>query len=153
LTGGSRSALPRHQTLRKAVDWSYGLLSPGEKTLLARLSVFAGGFDLAAAEAVAQDEALEPGGVLQVLSRLVDKSLVSAETAGSTGTRYRMLETIREYAMEKLQEGGEAGARRLHAEYYVAYCGRASKELRGTDPLPWLARLDEEQPNIRLALG
>ncbi|MEA2627943.1 MAG: hypothetical protein QOJ10_403 [Chloroflexota bacterium] len=153
LTGGSRSALPRHQTLRKAVDWSYGLLSPGEKTLLARLSVFAGGFDFAAAEAVAQDEAVDPGGVLQVLSRLVDKSLVSAETAGSTGTRYRMLDTIREYAMEKLQEGGEAVARRLHAKYYVAYCGRASKELRGTDPLPWLARLDEEQPNIRLALG
>ena len=153
LTGGSRSALPRHQTLRNAVDWSYGLLSPAEKMLLARLSVFAGGFDLAAAEAVAQDEPLDPGGVLHVLSRLVDKSLVSAETAGSKGTRYRLLDTIREYAVEKLQEGDEADARRRHASYYVAYCGRAANELRGVDPLPWLARLDEEQPNIRLALG
>jgi predicted ATPase len=153
LTGGSRSALPRHQTLRKAVDWSYGLLSPAEKTLLARLSVFAGDFGLAAAEAVAQDEPLDPGGVLQVLSRLVDKSLVSAETAASKGTRYRVLDTIREYAMEKLQEGDEADVRHRHASYYVAYCGRAAKELRGVDPLPWLARLDEEQPNIRLALG
>jgi predicted ATPase/DNA-binding CsgD family transcriptional regulator len=153
LTGGSRSALPRHQTLRKAVDWSYGLLSPAEKMLLARLSVFAGGFDLAAAEAVSQDEPLHPGGVLQVLSRLVDKSLVSAETAGPTGTRYRMLDTIREYALEKLQDGDEADARRRHASYYVAYCGHAANELRGVNPLPWLARLDEEQANIRLALG
>jgi predicted ATPase/DNA-binding CsgD family transcriptional regulator len=153
LTGGSRSALPRHQTLRKAVDWSYGLLSPEEKVLLARLSVFAGGFDLAAVEAVALDEPLERGGVLQLLSRLVDKSLVSTETAGSKGTRYRMLDTIREYAVEKLQEGDEADSRRRHASYYVAYCGSAAKELRGVDPLPWLVRLDEDQANIRLALG
>ncbi|MEA2655576.1 MAG: hypothetical protein QOI23_941 [Chloroflexota bacterium] len=153
LTGGSRSALPRHQTLRKAVDWSYGLLSPAEKTVLARLSIFAGGFELAAAEAVADDGSLEPGGVLQVLSRLVDKSLISAERAGSKGTRYRMLETIREYAIEKLQEGDEAATRRRLAAYYVGYCERASKELRGVEPLPSLARLDEEQANIRLALG
>jgi predicted ATPase/DNA-binding CsgD family transcriptional regulator len=149
LTGGSRSALPRHQTLRQTVDWSYGLLSPAEKALLARLSLFAGGFDLAAAEAVAEEE--DPGGVLPVLSRLVDKSLVSAEAAGSKRTRYRMLDTIREYALEKLQEGDEA--RRLMARYYVEYCSRAAKELRRGDQMVWLALLDEEQANIRLALG
>jgi non-specific serine/threonine protein kinase len=151
LTGGSRSALPRHQTLRQTVDWSYGLLSPAEKALLARLSLFAGGFDLAAAEAVAEEE--DPGGVLPVLSRLVDKSLVSAEAAGSKRTRYRMLDTIREYALEKLQQSDDAETRRLTARYYVEYCGRAAKELRGVDPLTWLKLLDEEQANIRLALA
>jgi non-specific serine/threonine protein kinase len=153
LTGGSRSALPRHQTLRQTVDWSFGLLSPAEKALLTRLSLFPGGFDLAAAEAVAQEEPLDPGGVLPVLSRLVDKSLVSADSAGSKRTRYRMPDTIREYALEKLQQGDEADARRLMARYYVDYCSRAAQQLRGSDPLTWLARLDEEQANIRLALG
>jgi non-specific serine/threonine protein kinase len=153
LTGGSRSALPRHQTLRQTVDWSYGLLSPAEKRLLARLSLFSGGFDLSAAEAVAQEEALDGGGVLSVLSRLVDKSLVTAEAAGSKRTRYRMPDTIREYALEKLQQGDEAEARKLMARYYVAYCTRAAQQLRGSDPLFWLARLDEEQANIRLSLG
>ena len=153
LTGGSRSALPRHQTLRQAVDWSYGLLSPAEKALLARLSLFAGGFDLAAAEAVAQEQPLDPSGVLPVLSRLVDKSLVSAETAGSKRTRYRMLDTVREYALEKLQQSDESDARRQMARYYVEYCGRAAIGLRGGETVLWLTRLDEEQSNIRLALG
>ena len=153
LTGGSRSALPRHQTLRQTVDWSYGLLSAAEKALLARLSIFTGGFDLPAAEAVAQEEPLDPGGVLPVLSRLVDKSLVTAESVGSKRTRYRMPDTIREYALEKLQQGDEAEARRLMASYYVDYCNRAAQQLRGSDPLTWLGRLDEEQANIRLALG
>jgi len=153
LTGGSRSALPRHQTLRQAVDWSYGLLSPAEKDLLARLSIFAGGFDLAAAEAVAQDEPLDPDGVLPILSRLVDKSLVSAEAAGPNRTRYRMLDTIREYALEKLQQGDELDARKRHARYFVELSARAARELRGGDPLTWLKRLDAEQANVRLALG
>jgi predicted ATPase len=111
LTGGSRSALPRHQTLRQAVDWSYGLLSPTEKTVLAELSIFAGGFDIEAAEAIAQNEPLNPGGILPVLSRLIDKSLVIAEAAGAHTTRYRMLDTIREYALEKLQQSDEANVR------------------------------------------
>ncbi|HET6310511.1 MAG TPA: LuxR C-terminal-related transcriptional regulator [Candidatus Nitrosotalea sp.] len=153
LTGGSRSALPRHQTLRQTVDWSFGLLSAAEKALLARLSIFTGGFDLPAAEAVAQEEPLDAGGVLPVLSRLVDKSLVTAEPVGSKRTRYRMPDTIREYALEKLQHGDEAEARRLMAAYYVDYCNRAAMQLRGSDPLLWLGRLDEEQANIRLALG
>jgi non-specific serine/threonine protein kinase len=153
LSGGRRGALPRHQTLRQTVDWSYGLLSPDEKVLLARLSVFAGGFNLAAAEAVAPADQPVPGGVMAVLSRLVDKSLVSADAVGSARTRYRMLDTIREYALEKLQHGDEADARRLMARYYVDYCTRAANGLRGGDPLPWLTQLDEEQANIRLALG
>jgi non-specific serine/threonine protein kinase len=152
LAGGSRAALPRHQTLRHAVDWSYGLLSPAEKELFARLSVFAGGFELSAAEAIAADDPLDHGVVLRLLSRLVDKSLVVAEPGGPRSTRYRMLDTIREYALEKLHQDGEAEARQRHARYFVDLCQLAAKELRGPDPLPWL-RLDEEQANIRLALG
>lgn len=152
LTGGSQTALPRHQTLRQAVDWSYGLLSPAEKTLVARLSLFSGGFDIEAADAMAQDEPFDQGGVMPVLSRLVDKSLVSAETVG-TRTRYRMLESIREYALQKLVLGEDATARRLMTDYYVEYCGQAATKLRGTDPLKWLKLLDQDQANIRSALG
>ena len=99
LTGGSRTLLPRQQTLRQAVDWSYGLLSPPEKTLLARLAVFGGGFDLAAAEAVGQSEPPDLVGMLPHLSRLVDKSLVAVDHGGPQTTRYRMLDTIHEYAI------------------------------------------------------
>jgi len=152
LTGGSRTALPRHQTLRAAVDWSFGLLSLDERELLVRLSVFAGGFDLAAAEAIAADDSLEPGEVLLLLSRLVDKSLVVAEEGGSQRTRYRMLDTIREYALEKLQPGAEAAIRRRHCLYFVDLCQRAHAELRSHDQVNWLKRLDDEQGNIRLAL-
>src|SRR5258708_7271849 len=119
LTGGSRSALPRHQTLRQTVDWSYGLLSPTEKTALAELSIFAGGFDIEAAEAIAHNEPLNPGGILPVLSRLIDKSLVIAEATGAHTTRYRMLDTIREYALEKLLQRDEAHLRGRHARYLV----------------------------------
>jgi non-specific serine/threonine protein kinase len=147
LTGGSRTALPRHQTLRQAVDWSYGLLSPEEKALLERLALFAGGFDLAAAEAVAPGEPALP-----LLLRLVDKSLVVAEAADPKRTRYRMLDTIREYAIEKLLQGGETDGRRLHAAYFVEWCGRATRELSSYEQAQWLKRIDDEQGNIRLAL-
>ena len=153
LTGGSRSALPRHQTLRQAVDWSYGLLAPVESSLFARLGLFAGGFELAAAEALAGPESVDRTGVLPVLTRLVDKSLVSAEPAGHGSTRYRMLDTIREYALEKLQDSDEAGVRRLHAKYFVRWCTEATSGLRSPQQLQWLERLDEERANIRLALG
>jgi non-specific serine/threonine protein kinase len=153
LTGGSRSALPRHQTLRQAVDWSYGLLGPEESALFARLGVFAGGFDLAAAESVVGDIPMGAGGVLPVLSRLVDKSLVVAEPGGSGRMRYRMLDTIREYALEKLQEEDEAQTRRLHARYFLGWCSKATRELNQGDQLQWLGRLDEERANIRLALS
>ncbi len=153
LVGGSRTLLPRHQTLRQAVDWSYGLLSPAEKALFTRLAWFAGGFDLEAAEAVAPSAHSDSGGVLRLLSRLVDKSLVVAEPVGPRRTRYRMLDTIREYALEKLQQGDEADVRELHALHYVVWCAKAGAELRAGDQVEWLARIDEELPNIRLALG
>jgi predicted ATPase/DNA-binding CsgD family transcriptional regulator len=153
LTGGSRSALPRHQTLRQAVDWSYGLLSPAERHLLARLAVFSGGFDMAAAEAVGLAGAGVPGGVMELVQRLVDKSLVSADAAGGRSTRFRMLDTIREYALEKLQEGDEAEARRLHARYFLEWTAQAARGLRSAEHLDWLRRLDDEQANIRLALS
>ena len=152
LTGGSRTALPRHQTLRQAVDWSYGLLSPAEKALLARLALFAGGFDLAAAEAVAVGEPIDPGGVLTLLSRLVDKSLVAAEAAEPQRTRYRLPDTIREYAIEKLQQSGESDGRRRHANYFLEWCEPAAGGLASYEQGRWLKRMDEEQGNIRLAL-
>src|SRR5260370_16000887 len=111
LTGGSRSALPRHQTLRQAVDWNYGLLSPTEKTVLAELSIFAGGFDIEAAEAIAHNEPMNPGGILPVLSRLIDKSLVNASSAGAHPTRDRMLYAIHANAPEKQQQSDEGNVR------------------------------------------
>ncbi|OLC26951.1 MAG: hypothetical protein AUG06_09465 [Actinobacteria bacterium 13_1_20CM_2_65_11] len=147
LTGGSRTALPRHQTLRQAVDWSYGLLSLEEKALLERLALFAGGFDLAAVEAVAP---VEPA--LPILLHLVDKSLVVAEATDPKRTRYRMLDTIREYAIEKLQQSGDTDGRRGHAGYFVEWCGRATRELSSYEQAHWLKRIDDEQGNIRLAL-
>ena len=153
LVGGSRTSLPRHQTLRQAVDWSYELLSPAEKALLARLAMFAGGFDLEAAEAVAPSSRSDSEGVLRVLSRLVDKSLVVAEPVDPKRTRYRMLDTIREYALEKLQQSDKADVPALQARHYLAWCTKAGSELRSGDQVGWLARIDEELPNIRLALG
>ncbi|HEV3102783.1 MAG TPA: tetratricopeptide repeat protein [Candidatus Dormibacteraeota bacterium] len=152
LTGGSRTALPRHQTLRAAVDWSYGLLSEPERELLARLSVFAGGFDLAAAEAIAISESIDARAVLPLLSRLVNKSLVVADHGETQRTRYRMLDTIREYAADKLQPEDENYIRRKHCGYYVHWCGRANAELRSHEQVAWLKRMDDEQGNIRLAL-
>lgn len=148
LTGGSRTALPRHQTLRAAVDWSYTLLSDDERDLLARLSIFAGGFELEAAEAVAADGAA----ILPLVSRLVDKSLIVAEHDGESRVRYRMLDTIREYAHEKLALDAEAEVRRRHSAYYVEWCAAAQNGLRGRDQQSWLRRLDEDQGNVRLAL-
>jgi predicted ATPase/DNA-binding CsgD family transcriptional regulator len=152
LTGGSRTLLPRQQTLRQAVDWSYDLLSPAEKALLARLAVFAGGFDLAAAEAVGQSSASDPSGVLQHLPRLVDKSLVTAEHLGPQTTRYRIPDTIHEYALEKLQQSEKTDTRRRHARHFVAWCSRAAVGLLGREQEAWLRKLDQEQSNLRLAL-
>ena len=152
LTGGSRTALPRHQTLRAAVDWSYGLLSPVEKQLLMELSVFAGGFDLTAAEAVAGSDSVEASDVLPLVSRLVDKSLVVAEPGAAQQTRYRMLDTIREYSYEKLHEGDEGEIRRRHSHHFLDFCKRGHAELRARNQLDWLNRFTEEEGNIRLAM-
>jgi non-specific serine/threonine protein kinase len=150
LTGGSRTALPRHQTLRQAVDWSYGLLSSSEQAVLVKLAIFAGGFDLAAAEAVVVGDPVEGPDVLAVLTRLIDKSLVTAEPSGPGPMRYRLLDTIREYALEKFQQSEEAALRRLHALYFIELCSQASSNLAIGH---WILRLDGDQANIRLALA
>jgi predicted ATPase/class 3 adenylate cyclase len=159
LTGGSRTALERQQTLRATVDWSYDLLTAPEQTLFARLSVFAGGWTLEAAEAVGagpEGDGIEPADVLDLLTRLADKSLVDVAAAEQPdGTaRYRLLETLRQYASERLAEAGEgeAAARRRHAAHYLALAEQAAPLLTGPQQLVWLARLDTEQDNLRAAL-
>ena len=118
LTGGSRTALPRQQTLRALVDWSYDLLSEQERTLLRRLSVFAGGWTLEAAEAVCAGDGIEDWEILDLLTQLVDKSIVIAEAHGDA-TRYRLLETLRQYGAEKLAASGEEASRqRAHADWF-----------------------------------
>lgn len=150
LTGGDRTALARQQTLRASIDWSYDLLVDGERTLLRRLAVFAGGWSLEAAESVGGFGAIDPGDVLDLATRLVEKSLVSIDLATE---RYRMLETVREYALERLDAAGERNeARRRHAAWLLALAERAEPELLGgDDPGPWLKRLDAERPNLLAA--
>jgi predicted ATPase len=144
LTGGNRGALPRQQTLLATLDWSYALLAEPERMLFRRLSVFVGGFGLEAAEAV--------GGVLDLLTQLVDKSLVQAEV-GTGEERYRLLETVRQYGWERLVEAGEAtAARGRHRDWCVALAERAEPELCGTRQLEWLERLDAEYDNLRAAI-
>jgi non-specific serine/threonine protein kinase len=147
LTGGERTALPRHQTLAALIDWSHELLTEQEQVLFRRLSVFAGGWTLEAAEAVCAGEAIESAGILDLLTQLVNKSLVLAERAQGEEARYRMLETIREYALEKLTSIGEVDAlRQQHAAYYLS---QAEAELFGTA----FHRLELKQDNIRTALA
>jgi predicted ATPase/class 3 adenylate cyclase/Tfp pilus assembly protein PilF len=152
LTGGSPTALPRQQTLRAMIDWSYDLLGADEKTLFARLSVFAGGWSLPAAESVCADRDLASHAVLDLLAGLASKSLVMSD---GDGARYRMLETTREYARERLQERGETVASRVrHRDYFVKFAGDAETHLNGGKDQPaWLARLDLEHDNLRAALG
>lgn len=151
LTSGNRGALPRHQTLRAAIDWSYGLLSEPERELFGRLSVFAGGFTLAAAEEVCGDEGTGPAGVLEPLSRLVDQSLVISEDRGQA--RFRMLETLRRYAGERLRESGTAEIlQRRHAECFLALAERAEPMLRGPRQAAWLRTLESDRDNIGAAL-
>jgi predicted ATPase/class 3 adenylate cyclase len=152
LTGGSRTALPRQQTLRAAIDWSYALLSEPEREVFHRLSVFAGGWTLEAAEAVCAGGALAAEDVLERLARLVDRSLVVAEV-GDGPVRYRLLETLRQYGRERLVASGEAeavGAR--HAAYYQALAEAAAPALRGPEQTAWLDRLATEHDNLRAAL-
>jgi predicted ATPase/DNA-binding SARP family transcriptional activator len=152
LTGGSRLALPRYQTLRASIDWSYDLLSEAERLLLQRLSVFAGGWVLEAAEKVGCGEEVESFEVLDLLGQLVNKSLVIVEAEMGHETRYRMLETIRQYAHEKLVESGEAeSVCDRHLEYYVALAERVENKIRGLDQAVILNHLENELGNIRLA--
>jgi predicted ATPase len=196
LTGGSRVALPRHQTLRALIDWSYELLPEAERTLLGRLAIFAGGWTLEAAEAICGEEGVQafgrsgvqgtdqdrqgmdksepvfaaperlnaqdhrfaavpperPDEVLDLLCALEEKSLVLVEKS-AVGLRYRMLETVWEYAREKLEGSGELIAMRFrHRDWFLQWVERAEGELSGPQVYEWLARLDREQDNLRAAL-
>jgi predicted ATPase/DNA-binding SARP family transcriptional activator/DNA-binding CsgD family transcriptional regulator len=154
LTAGSRTASPRQRTLRGTLDWSYALLSEPERRLFRRLSVFAGGWTLEAAEEVGAEGDTEQGEVFDLLSRLVDKSLVVAEATGNGGVRYRMLEPIRQYAWEKLEGGGEAEeVWRKHASFFLALAEEAEPRLRGPEDTEWLERLEAEHDNLRTALS
>jgi predicted ATPase/class 3 adenylate cyclase len=153
LTGGSRAALPRQQTLRSLIDWSYDLLHPREKALLQRLSVFAGGWTLDAAEQVCPDDETETWEVTDMVLALVDKSLVVAnEHQGYP--RFGMLESIREYAKERLLESGEQVAYRdRHLRYCLSLSSEARPHLRGVEQKRWIERLELEMDNLRAALS
>ena len=153
LTGGSRSALPRQQTLRAAMDWSYGLLSAHERTVFRRLSVFAGSFSLEAAESICAGEPEDAYDVLDVLSSLIDKSLVLVEQRRGEA-RYRLLETIRQYAQGKLQEYAEAATvHRRHRDWYARLVEQAESETLEARQRDVFDRLEVEHENLRAALG
>jgi predicted ATPase/class 3 adenylate cyclase len=151
LTGGSRSALPRQQTLRAMIDWSYSLLSEEEKTLFRRLAVFVGGWTLEAAEAVCGEER-DGLDVLDLLTRLADKSLVFLEESVG-GMRYHRLETIRQYSREKFFETNEVEEiRDRHLDFVVKFVEQADENLKGKDQVLWQKRMSAEQDNLRAAL-
>jgi predicted ATPase/class 3 adenylate cyclase len=154
LTGGSRNAMPRQQTLQAAVDWSFGLLTEPERDLLRRLSVFAGGFELDASEAICTADSVDPFDVLDLLGSLVSKSLVVAERTPES-VRYWMLETIRQYAaQELLRSGGEThvvAVRDGHAGYFLRLAEEAAPALAGPGQGHWLRRLDTEWENLSAA--
>lgn len=152
LTAGRRTSLRRHQTLRAALEWSHHLLSPAEQAVLRRLSVFAGGFSLDAAQQIAEDGSIDCWDVLEHLGALVDKSLVMAE--GDVVPRYRLLETMRLFALERLIDSGEADAvRRRHRDYFLDVAEACYRELLVGDTRSHIARLDRERDNLLLALA
>ena len=154
LTGGSRTAMPQHRTLRAVVDWSWELLSDAERSVLRRLAVFSGGASLEAAEQVCASEgadAVERWEVLEVLTALTEKSLLLS--AAGSEPRYRMLETIKQYAQDRLTEAGEAEiVRRRHLSYFTRVADTAEPHLRRAEQLQWLAVLDAEHGNIAAAM-
>jgi predicted ATPase/DNA-binding CsgD family transcriptional regulator len=154
LTTGSRTAVARHRTLRATLQWSYDLLSEGERALFRRLSVFVGGFTLEAAETVGAGQGIEGYEILDLLSGLVDKSLVVAGPQAEAGVRYGMLEPVRQYALERLAEAGEEEEVRLrHAGHYLSLAEEAEPELLGADQGLWLGRLRTELGNLRGAIS
>jgi hypothetical protein len=153
LTGGSRTALPRQQTLRALIDWSFDLLSEQERILLRRLSAFAGGRTLEAVEAVCSDEKLQDWEIIDVLTTLVDKSLVTVEKPPGKEPRYTFLESVWNYGREKLAEAGESDALRTrHLEYFLKIAVEAAPNLLGPQQFIWLERLQPEFYNFRYAL-
>jgi len=154
LTGGAKDLPARQRTLRGAIEWSHDLLDEGEKTLFARLSVFAGGRTLEAIEAVCDAGGDLPIDSLDGVSSLLDKSLLRQEEGLEDEPRFVMLETIHEFAREKLEEGGDAEeTRRLHAEYFLSLAEEAEPELVGPDQVEWMDRLEAEHDNLRAALS
>src|SRR5215207_3695961 len=156
LTSGNRTAMPRQQTLRATIDWSHDLLNEPERILFRRLAVFAGGFTLAAAEAVAARGDLSKSEVVNHLGQLINKSLVIAGARTEdfeSETRYGMLETIREYARKKLEEAGEAEAvRERHLEFFAIFASQAEKGIYSSKQAEWFRRLDKEADNLRAAM-
>jgi predicted ATPase len=154
LTGGARNLPERQQTLRSTIEWSNGLLDEGEKVLFARLSVFAGGRTLEAIEAICDAEGDLPVDVLDGLASLVDENLLKQEEGVGAEPRFVMLETIHEFAREKLQESDEVeDIRRLHAEYFLALAEEAEAGVEGSQQPVWLERLEKEHDNMRAALS
>lgn len=152
LTGGARTALPRQQTLRATMDWSYGLLPESERMLLNQLSVFTGTFSLEVVESIFIGKNETKTNTLDLLTALVDNSLVIVEE-GNIETRYKLLETVRQYALEKLTESGEADAvRDRHLDYFLKLTEQAEPNLRSAQQLIWLNRLETEHDNLRVAL-
>ena len=153
LTGGARTVDPRQQTLRATLDWSHGLLSGQEKVVFRHLSAFSGGFTLEAAEEVCAGEGIEKSEVLDLLSHLVDKSLVLV-TGRRGEARYRLLETVRQYASERLEsEGEEEAVRQHHALFFLELAERAEPELSKAGQATWLDRLENDLDNLRTAVG
>lgn len=152
LVGGSRNTLPRHQTLQATMDWSYSLLSIQEQVLFRRLSIFTGGFALEAAEAICSGADMNADEVLILLAQLANKSLVAVEMP-EMGTRYRMLETVRQYGRDKLLKSGEGSkVQRRHYDWYLALAEKAESQLAGPEQASWLERLEIEHDNLRTAL-
>jgi predicted ATPase/DNA-binding SARP family transcriptional activator/DNA-binding CsgD family transcriptional regulator len=159
LSRGERTAEPRHRSLWATLEWSHKLLGEHEQALFRRLSVFAGGWTLEAAEEVCSGEGIEEGEVLNLLSELVERSLVVAEAGDEEALRFGMLELVRQYAREELEESGESeGLRSRHAGYYLALAEQedaqdADPGVRRPRPVAWLRRMEAEQANLRAALG
>jgi len=153
LTTGSRTSLPRHQTLNALIDWSHDLLVESERVLFRRLAVFAGGWTLEAAEAVCVGDGVEANNILDLMTQLVNKSLVISEREQGREARYRMLETIHQYASERLLEAGEGEqARKQHFEFFLQLAEQAEPYVRGPQLPAYLNQLEAEHDNMRATL-
>ncbi len=149
LTSGNRLALPRHQTLRGALEWSHSLLTPSQQTVFRRLGVFAGSFALETVQRVAADESIDEWAVLDALGSLVDKSLVVAEPQATGEPRYRLLETMRQHALDRLQAAGDADVTRTrHLDAFVALAEQAKSESFGPQQGRLMRRLDLDLENM-----
>ncbi len=152
LSQGSRAATPRHQTLRAAIDWTYDLCTESERLLWQRLTVFTGGFSLEAAAAVTAGDGVDADQLLDLITGLIDKSVISLDPERGT-PRYRILETLREYAATRLDAVATEHLRERHRAWFVAFANRAGREWAGAEQARWLRRLAADQPNIRTALA